>query len=260
MRKFPFFLFSFLSLTSDSSLVARTQSLHNHTRLIKLFFHFFLLYIFKMRFSVLIAAAASFVLASAGDCPAAGTTDAQGRYSCNPAHQYPNGQTCNAINGCYFLSNGTMPQPTCANPGEYDAMGHYSCNPAHQYPDGQQCNVVNGCPILCDKNGKPIMKGTSTPTPPPKVCPAPGTCDGKGRYGCNPAHQYPAGQSCVLIDGCYLLCQNGTPITTTVVPPPQPTKTTAPVPPPNPPPVVTGAANAVNAAPALLVAGIAALL
>ena len=52
-------------------------------------------------------------------CPAPGSTDSQGRYSCNPAHQYPNGQTCELVEGCYFLEYPT----TIPVPGPDDKFG-----------------------------------------------------------------------------------------------------------------------------------------
>ncbi|KFY94722.1 hypothetical protein V500_03097 [Pseudogymnoascus sp. VKM F-4518 (FW-2643)] len=110
------------------------------------------------------------MLASAADasnCPAPGSTDSQGRYSCNPAHQYPNGQTCDLVDGCYYLSSGGKPienttasaqpsqTPACPAPGSTDSQGRYSCNPAHQYPNGQTCDLVDGCYYL-SSGGMPI--------------------------------------------------------------------------------------------------------
>ncbi|KAG8420885.1 hypothetical protein J3458_002808 [Metarhizium acridum] len=161
---------------------------------------------------------------TAAACPASGSTDDQGRYSCNPAHQYPNGQTCVAINGCYFLcgadgkpvdnkpsGSAQPPQPTaaCPAPGSTDSQGRYSCNPAHQYPNGQTCVAIDGCYFLCGADGKPVdnkPSGSAQPPQPTAACPAPGSTDSQGRYSCNPAHQYPNGQTCVAIDGCYFLC------------------------------------------------------
>ncbi|CAK1367300.1 unnamed protein product [Cercospora beticola] len=40
---------------------------------------------------------------TASSCPAPGDKDASGRYSCNPAHSYPDGQYCTLVDGCYFL-------------------------------------------------------------------------------------------------------------------------------------------------------------
>ncbi|KAJ5197731.1 uncharacterized protein N7498_006848 [Penicillium cinerascens] len=98
------------------------------------------------------------VVASAKSCPPPGSSDNQGRYSCNPAHQYPNGQMCRPINGCYFLetadggnpfaSPAPGPAPDCPPPGSSDNQGRYSCNPAHQYPNGQMCQLINGCYLL----------------------------------------------------------------------------------------------------------------
>ncbi|OAA36501.1 hypothetical protein ISF_09948 [Cordyceps fumosorosea ARSEF 2679] len=189
-----------------------------------------------MRTSTLFTLATSIAAVAAADCAAPGDYDAQGRYSCNPAHQYPNGQQCKDINGCPLLADATgrpivksqttssAPAPTgaCAAPGDYDAQGRYSCNPAHQYPNGQSCKTVDGCPLLVDANGNAIVKGqtgssTTCDGPAPTgACAAPGERDSKGRYSCNPAHQYPNGQSCVQIDGCYVLCEgNNTLVTTT---------------------------------------------
>jgi len=192
-----------------------------------------------MKTQILFATLTSVALAAPA-CPPAGSTDSQGRYSCNPAHQYPNGQTCEVVDGCYYLfANGkpvnnapssvtsaTSTKPTqsatCPAPGSTDGQGRYSCNPAHQYPNGQTCNVIDGCYYLCDSNGKPIFNGVSTtatstqPTQSP-ACPAPGSTDNKGRYSCNPAHQYPNGQTCNVIDGCYYLCDsNGKPVSNSV--------------------------------------------
>ncbi|GAO15576.1 hypothetical protein UVI_02050090 [Ustilaginoidea virens] len=56
-------------------------------------------------------------------CPTPGSTDSQGRYSCNPAHQYPTGQTCQVVNGCYFLMNGSGLQAVSAGAASLSAAG-----------------------------------------------------------------------------------------------------------------------------------------
>ncbi|KAM3548427.1 hypothetical protein ARSEF4850_009419 [Beauveria asiatica] len=151
-------------------------------------------------------------------CAAPGDYDTKGRYSCNPAHQYPDGQTCKDIDGCPLLCDASgepIYKSTCAAPGDYDSKGRYSCNPAHQYPDGQKCQVIDGCPLLCDASGNAIATGTvtSSAAQPTSTCAAPGDYDSQGRYSCNPAHQYPDGQTCKDIDGCPLLCDaSGEPI------------------------------------------------
>ncbi|OAQ60238.1 hypothetical protein VFPPC_10664 [Pochonia chlamydosporia 170] len=201
----------------------------------------------------------------AAECPAPGATDSQGRYSCNPAHQYPNGQTCGSIEGCYYLLgpdgkpvnnkpvSSAMPTQTgaaCPPAGSNDSQGRYSCNPAHQYPNGQTCKVIEGCYLLCDANGVPIKNttptGTAQPTQTP-VCPPAGQTDKQGRYSCNPAHQYPNGQTCTLVDGCYYLSSGGKPINNNGT-------TTAP------PPVVTAGASSLQAAGALVMAAFGFLL
>ncbi|KAG5998347.1 hypothetical protein E4U54_002217 [Claviceps lovelessii] len=199
------------------------------------------------------------------NCPASGFTDSQGRYSCNPAHAYPNGQTCQTIDGCLFLvgadgkpiisiptttAAGPTGTPKCPAPGFTDSQGRYSCNPAHAYPNGQTCQTIDGCLFLVGADGKPIIStptittGAAQPTGGP-VCPPPGSLDKQGRYSCNPAHQYPDGQICTLIDGCYLLCgSDGTPNTTS----------------PSGPVVTAGAATMGGGSMLALVAAAAALL
>ncbi|KAJ6780105.1 hypothetical protein PWT90_01034 [Aphanocladium album] len=190
-----------------------------------------------MRTSTIFAIASSIVAVSAADCAGPGDYDSQGRYSCNPAHQYPNGQTCKTIDGCPLLvdANGkaivksdstttsAAPQTTstCAPGGSYDSQGCYSCNPAHQYPDGVTCKFINGCPLLVGSDGNVVISSSAssaapTSTAPASNCAAPGAYDSKGRYSCNPAHQYPNGQSCKTIDGCPLLVgSDGKPIVKT---------------------------------------------
>lgn len=188
-----------------------------------------------MRSSTVFTIITGVAAVSAADCAAAGNYDGQGRYSCNPATQYPNGQTCKTIDGCPLLcdangapilkgsgtTTGSTAQPTstCVAGGGYDSKGRYSCNPAHQYPNGQTCNIIDGCHVLCDSNGTPIVSSTTssaqpTTTNPANKCAGAGDYDSLGRYSCNPAHQYPNGQTCKTIDGCPLLCDaNGKPIT-----------------------------------------------
>ncbi|ATY61658.1 hypothetical protein A9K55_008103 [Cordyceps militaris] len=184
-----------------------------------------------MRAAAILTLGAGLAAVSAADCAAPGAYDSQGRYSCNPAHQYPNGQRCTTVDGCPLLVDasgqpivkstgtsstvaGAQPTSTCVAPGAYDSQGRYSCNPAHQYPNGQRCTTVDGCPLLVDASGQPIVKSTSTAAAQPtSTCVAPGAYDSQGRYSCNPAYQYPNGQRCVTINGCPLLADaNGQPI------------------------------------------------
>ncbi|EFZ00637.1 hypothetical protein MAA_04414 [Metarhizium robertsii ARSEF 23] len=182
---------------------------------------------------------------TAAACPAAGSTDSKGRYSCNPAHQYPNGQTCGEVDGCPYLlgpdgkpvNNSpatTAAQPTettaaCPAAGSTDSKGRYSCNPAHQYPNGQTCGQVDGCLFLLGPDGKPVINSPAKPSETAAACPAPGSTDSQGRYSCNPAHQYPNGQSCVAFQGCYFLCgSDGKPVDNA----PAPTETAAACPAP----------------------------
>ncbi|KAG5955162.1 hypothetical protein E4U58_007239 [Claviceps cyperi] len=186
-----------------------------------------------MKTSLVLSTVIGAGLVAAAECPAPGSSDSQGRYSCNPAHQYPEGQQCKQVDGCLFLtdasgkpiiskttsSGAAQATPVCPAPGLTDSQGRYSCNPAHQYPEGQQCKQVDGCLFLTNASGKPVI---SNPTPvmasgaaqPTSACPAPGLTDSQGRYSCNPAHQYPKGQQCKQIDGCLFLCYaNGQPVT-----------------------------------------------
>jgi hypothetical protein len=71
---------------------------------------------------------------SSSACPAPGSTDSQGRYSCNPAHQYPSGQECRLVDGCYFLSStlsssaSSAPTSTPTAPAGSLALGEV-CDP-----------------------------------------------------------------------------------------------------------------------------------
>ncbi|KAL9532409.1 Vacuole-localized protein [Sphaerulina musiva] len=170
---------------------------------------------------------------SSSACPASGTKDSQGRYSCNPAHTYPEGQTCTLINGCYLLqypsASSTVPAayPTsssaCPASGAKDSQGRYSCNPAHTYPEGQTCTLVNGCYLLQYPSTSSTVPA-AYPTSSSSACPASGAKDSQGRYSCNPAHAYPEGQTCKLINGCYLL---ETPKTSSTVPAAYPTSSSS---------------------------------
>ncbi|KAF7188153.1 Vacuole-localized protein 4 [Pseudocercospora fuligena] len=161
-------------------------------------------------------------------CPAPGTTGSDGRYSCNPAHQYPENQFCVESDGCYYLvkqgpgvtatpsSTATAPAypsstSACPAPGTNGPDGRYSCNPAHQYPENQFCILSDGCYYLVNQG--PGVSATPSGTAPSyptasASCPAPGT-NGTNGYSCNPAHQYPEGQQCQLVNGCYVLTQPG---------------------------------------------------
>ncbi|KAG6040049.1 hypothetical protein E4U41_001567 [Claviceps citrina] len=174
------------------------------------------------------APAATTTAQPTGACPAPGATDSQGRYSCNPAHQYPEGQKCTTVDGCLVLvdangkpviSSAAAAQPTAACPasGSTDSQGRYSCNPAHQYPEGQKCTIIDGCLLLVDANGKPVIASAAAAQP-TAACPAGGSTDSQGRYSCNPAHQYPEGQKCMTVDGCLVLVDaNGKPIVGTAI-------------------------------------------
>lgn len=104
--------------------------------------------------------------------------------------------------------------------------------------------MVEGCYFLCGADGKPIKNttptGTAMPTQSP-VCPAAGTTDSQGRYSCNPAHQYPNGQTCDMINGCYYLSSGGKPTNNNSTMTGQP-------------PIVTAGASSLQAAGALAMA------
>ncbi|PPJ59451.1 hypothetical protein CBER1_02459 [Cercospora berteroae] len=119
-------------------------------------------------------------------CPAPGSYDSQGRYSCNPAHAYPTGQTCKLIDGCYYLEYPKTTPPT--------------------YPTTSKVTPPSYPTTTESKPVEYPTKSETKPAPyPTSSCPAPGDYDNKGRYSCNPAHAYPTGQTCKLIDGCYYL-------------------------------------------------------
>ncbi|KAF3342339.1 hypothetical protein VD0002_g7927 [Verticillium dahliae] len=165
------------------------------------------------------AASSTAAQPSATGCPAPGATSAAGDYSCNPAHAYPEGQECILVNGCFFLRNkaaasaaapmAAASEPTgtsCPAPGSTSAVGDISCLPTQKYSEGLECVLVNGCYLL-----RPMCSTSSTAAPKPTTtsCPAPGSTNAAGEYSCNPAHKYPEGQQCVLMDGCYLLRTTG---------------------------------------------------
>ena len=123
-----------------------------------------------MKFTTTLAGLAGLAVVSAAEatppCPLPGATNAAGEYSCNPAHQYPSGQTCAPIGGCYYLRGmGNVPPTSsssaqlaqsCPPAGDTNAAGEYSCNPAHQYPSGQTCAPIGGCYYLRGMGGVPL--------------------------------------------------------------------------------------------------------
>src|SRR5688572_28350407 len=104
---------------------------------------------------------------------------------------------------------------SCPAPGETNAAGDYSCSPAHEYPDGQLCVLKDGCYYL-EGTGAivPTTTGSAAPTT-TASCPAAGETNSAGDYSCNPAHEYPDGQLCVLKAGCYYLEGTGAIVPTT---------------------------------------------
>ncbi|KAG5926460.1 hypothetical protein E4U53_003076 [Claviceps sorghi] len=125
-------------------------------------------------------------LASAASCPAPGDMDREGRYSCNPAATYPSGELCQQVDDCFFLVD-VFEKPIIGKP-------------------------VKGAPILPRGKSPVTSHATTLPTSTP-ACPAPGNYDSKGRYSCNPAHQYPEKQTCAMVDGCpFLVGADGKPV------------------------------------------------
>lgn len=139
------------------------------------------------------SAAPATTTANKSACPSAGSYNSQKQYGCNPAHTYPQGQTCTLVNGCYILSS----KQSCPAAGTTTSSGQYGCNPANTYPKGQTCTLQNGCYYLVSSNSK-------------QSCPAAGTTTSSGQYSCNPAHTYPEGQACTLQNGCYYLTNTST--------------------------------------------------
>ncbi|KAF4119891.1 hypothetical protein GMORB2_3579 [Geosmithia morbida] len=101
-----------------------------------------------MKFSVSLSTLVMAVAASAAKCPAPGETNNLG-YGCNPAHTYPDGQTCQLVDGCNILEQAAKVAAAAACPalGETNDLG-YGCNPAHTYPDGQVCQLIDGCNVI----------------------------------------------------------------------------------------------------------------
>lgn len=239
---------------------------------------------------------------SSSKCPAPGMTDYMGRYSCNPAHSYPDGQFCDLVDGCYYLRTEgpgvsavpcttTVSQYTTYCPTPTTVTAHKSTYvvtsattltvcpgncvyttvslppPVYQTSTVSQYTTVCPTPTTITTHGQtyPVTKPSQTitvckdgctvtqpamPSGSAYVCPAPGSTDSMGRYSCNPAHAYPAGQTCKAVDNCYYLIteQGPAPSGTGAYKPmgnsTQPTK----------PAVYTGGAVAATAAPMALLA------
>lgn len=109
----------------------------------------------------------------------------------------PGGTPCASGADCYAVNS--MLQPICGNfqsSCKTDAQCAFNtCN------DG----FCNGLPLSASSVSSSAPAASSSP-----ACAAPGTNDSQGRYSCNPAHQYPAGQQCILVDGCYVLQSTAT--------------------------------------------------
>ncbi|KAF9729617.1 hypothetical protein PMIN06_003274 [Paraphaeosphaeria minitans] len=107
---------------------------------------------------------------------------------------HPNGTACAEGANCYAVNS--MQQTVCGN-------FQSSCTKDEQCAFNT-CNLQQG---LC--NGFLSSSASSSATAPPATsstaCPAPGSTDNQGRYSCNPAHQYPLEQQCIVIDGCYYI-------------------------------------------------------
>ena len=168
-----------------------------------------------MKTSTVLSLAASFAAAYAYDCPGPGETNAAGDYGCNPAHEYPEGQVCEAVDGDCYVIKGGGDGYVCPGPGETNAEGDYGCNPAHEYPSGQACVLVNDDCYVLRGMGVIVPTATSSGAAPTSTCPPAGSTDDKGQYGCNPAHEYPSGQLCTLQGDCYILEGTGVIIPTT---------------------------------------------
>lgn len=136
------------------------------------------------------------------DVPESRTVSASTTYACNPAHSYPNGQSCISTNGQLSL---VTPSPS--------ASSTYACNPAHSYPNGATCVSESGHLTLVTYSADvPECRTASSSF---------------SAYDCNPAHSYPNGQTCTSISGTRGLVLP--PATTTVDMTTYTTVTTCPV-------------------------------
>lgn len=88
---------------------------------------------------------------SSSACPAPGDTDSQGRYSCNPAHQYPSGQECVLVDGCYFLST-TLPTSSAHN-----------ATSSMPYPTGSHSSAKTSGVASATQSGKSSSTHASSP-------------------------------------------------------------------------------------------------
>ncbi|KAK4495860.1 hypothetical protein PRZ48_013128 [Zasmidium cellare] len=155
------------------------------------------------------AAVAAVPAAANGNLTAYGGEATTTTYACNPAHQYPGGQSCISTNGQLSL---VTPAPS--------ASSTYACNPAHSYPNGATCVSESGhltlvtysvdvpeyrtassaatTPLIC--NAAAIARGDCTATA--AIVPSSSAASPSfSAYDCNPAHSYPNGQTCTSING-----------------------------------------------------------
>lgn len=144
------------------------------------------------------AAAQASYGAPASACPAAGDKAADGRYSCNPAHSYPDGQTCQASDGCYYLVN--------QGPG-VTASASSSASVYVDVPEYRTASSSASASVYVDV--PEYRTATSSAPSAAASCPATGSAGPDGRYSCNPAHSYPDGQTCQADNGCYYLVNQG---------------------------------------------------
>ncbi|KXT02344.1 hypothetical protein AC578_166 [Pseudocercospora eumusae] len=150
-----------------------------------------------------------------------GTTSAPASttYACNPAHKYPEGQICTTISGSLTLitTTGTSSAPTTSAYVDKCQQAYNQCIAAGQPEVKCSCDLTTcageDSARIRDYCASATANLTSTAsrTQPASYptstssCPAAGSTDSKGRYSCNPAHKYPEGQTCSLVDGCYFL-------------------------------------------------------
>lgn len=167
-------------------------------------------------------------------CPAAGSTGPNGQYACkyvyptsflsshieltlpfSPAHAYPDGQICDMSEGCYYLrqpapglSTSYSPPMTsttivCPGPTTLTHGGMtYPVTEATTLTVPYAPTQPAAPPAYTPPSPPPAAYSPPAPVSPVSNCPAAGSTNSNGQYSCNPAHQYPAGQTCVMQNGC----------------------------------------------------------
>ncbi|KAL9529420.1 hypothetical protein SMMN14_06881 [Sphaerulina musiva] len=91
----------------------------------------------------------------------------------------------------------------------------YACNPAHSYPNGASCISTQGGLRLVTASASATATGSKSYTNAYFAAGPPTTL--ATTYGCNPAHSYPNGASCISTQGRLTLITASASATTTAI-------------------------------------------